>query len=263
MILAPAGIQLVAMIKKLKITTWNVRGLKGKAKRVHAEIRRLKPHISVLCETRIKPDSLKNSFDNGWGTLSWISNHEAHPGGRLVILWDSSAVSLSMLTSYPQYIDCSCKLYDGFTFDLTAVYGFNDDIGRSSLWSTISLKGTSCDKAWIALGDFNAVRRTGERVGKQIPTQRSMDDFNRAILEANLLEIDYKGTWFTWDNRQMGNDLVLSKIDRFFYNDLMLEKCSNIWGDISSTSISDHQIITTHLDIIIPKKKIPFKHINA
>lgn len=127
----------------------------------------------------------------------------------------------------------------------------------------ISWRGRSCDKAWIVLGYFNVVRRSRERVGKQPPSSSSMEDFNNCVMEANLFEMSYKGSWFIWDNRQIGDDPILSKIDRAFCNDSIMEKCSQSWAEITPTSISDHRILSVHMDLNIIMRKSPCRHINA
>lgn len=50
--------------------------------------------ICILCETRLKGNNINKFMGNGLGDLSFISNHDTHPGGRVVILWDPDLVSL-------------------------------------------------------------------------------------------------------------------------------------------------------------------------
>lgn len=61
----------------------------------------------------------------------------------------------------------------------------------------------------------------------------------------------------------MGRDLVLSKIDRVFYYQELLNKFDNAWVDIIPSSVSDHRLLCLHIDFSIPNKKIPFRHFNA
>lgn len=146
---------------------------------------------------------------------------------------------------------------------MTAVYGFNDPDGRTSLWNSISSVSRCINSPWIVLGDFNAIRVPGERRGKSSTQANDMDSFNDYLVDSNLLEADYKGMWFTWDNHQLGKDLVLSKIERVFFNQQLLDFFDNVWVDVFSNSVSDHRILVLHVDFVVPKLKIPFQHFNA
>lgn len=68
------------------LTSWNVRGLMNKTKKVQDELRRLKSVVYILCETRVREPNLKKVMSNGWFNWEWASNHQAHPGGRLIVL---------------------------------------------------------------------------------------------------------------------------------------------------------------------------------
>lgn len=47
---------------------------------------------------------------------------------------------------------------------------------------------------------------------------RAMEEFNAMVGIAELIEASYKGSFLTWDNIQLGENLVMSKIDRCFTN---------------------------------------------
>lgn len=72
---------------------------------------------------------------------------------------------------------------------------------------------------WIIIGEFNVVCFVDDHLSKQHPTPQSMDDFNSLVAYDEIFEMAYKGMWYTWENRQLGDDLVLSKIDWDFSND--------------------------------------------
>lgn len=79
-------------------------------------------------------------------------------------------------------------------------------------------------------GDFKAVQLVNERSGKIPPTPQSMDDFNKLITDVEIIEMAYKGTRFTWESRQLGNDTDLSKINRAFCNDQLSEDLFHCLG---------------------------------
>lgn len=131
--------------------------------------------------------------------------------------------------------------------------------GRVSLWKGIVSRSMSIYSPQLLLGDFNALRLVDERRGKVPPTQKSMEDFNRMVIKADLTEMSYIGLWFTWDHRQLGKDLILSKIDRGFCKEAVLKWSSNAWIEIISYSLRDHKLLCSHFDVTVAKRKAPLR----
>lgn len=61
----------------------------------------------------------------------------------------------------------------------------------------------------------------------------------------------------------MGADLILSKIDRAFSNDLFLMACDTAWIDIIPNQVSDHRILSVNISHSAIPRFYPFHHINA
>lgn len=128
---------------------------------------------------------------------------------------------------------------------------------------TIRKFHASISGSWILIGDFNAIWFMDERLGKQPPSLQGLEDFNNLIADSQILEMAYKGPWFAWENHQLGNDLVLSKIDRAFCIDQLLKSSANAWVEIKSNLVSNHKIIIVHLDLVRTARFSHFRHINA
>lgn len=111
--------------------------------------------------------------------------------------------------------------------------------------------------------DFNAVRVPDEKRGENPPIIRSMNGFNHMISTTKIIEMSYKGPWFTGDNRQLGKDSILSKIDRGFCNEVLLFKCTNNWIEIIASIVSDPKTLCAQLDFSLPAKRSLFRHMNA
>lgn len=251
------------MNSDLKILSWNVRGLRGKVKRVQEEVRRINASLCVLCETRLREKNVSMIMNKGWNRWSWVSNHQDHPGGRLIVLWNPDVVEITVMSSSAQFIHLMAEFESCCVF-ITAVYGLNDPSGRMSLWRDLCCLGGNINGPWIVLGDFNAIRNIDERRGEVVSSyDNDIDEFNCCLAEAGLLEAEYKGSWFTWDNHQLGRNLILSKIDRVFLNQSIVDMMDSTWVDVISNSISDHRILCLHLDIVVHAKRIPFRHFNA
>lgn len=100
----------------------------------------------------------------------------------------------------------------GRVFDMTMVYGFNDQAMRRTLWSDIKgIKG-SIKGAWAIMGDFNCMLNTNERIRTPVKLAE-LRDFRNCVVECEFQDLKSSGSFFTWNNKQRGDDRVWSKID--------------------------------------------------
>ncbi|KAK4734020.1 hypothetical protein R3W88_008281 [Solanum pinnatisectum] len=79
-------------------------------------------------------------------------------------------------------------------------------------------------------------------------------DFNECIQEANLTELPWKGDYYTWSNKQQGNDRIYRRIDKLLGNGEWMSK----WGteyDIISLPFRFFNIWASHnkFDSIVAK----------
>ncbi|KAK9705653.1 hypothetical protein RND81_07G073800 [Saponaria officinalis] len=127
------------------------------------------------------------------------------------------------------------------SYVVTFVYGLNDAPGRMELWDF--LRGASVQVPWVALGDFNCVRLSSERISDAPPNLAAMTDFNNAIYGADLSELNTIGHVFTWTNKQDGLDRKWMRLDRALVNSVWLSVFPSSYADASNASISDHSPI--------------------
>ncbi|KAL5791779.1 hypothetical protein ACOSP7_000373 [Xanthoceras sorbifolium] len=55
---------------------------------------------------------------------------------------------------------------------------------------------------WIIGGDFNEILRSEEKLGGLVRSHRAMDSFREVVDDCNLIDMGFKGSLFTWSNRQ-------------------------------------------------------------
>lgn len=67
------------------------------------------------------------------------------------------------------------------------------------------------------MADFNCVLRSEERIGRPV-TVAEIKDIKHCMEACELHDLRSTGSFFTWNNKQEGNDRVLSKIDRVVIN---------------------------------------------
>lgn len=71
--------------------------------------------------------------------MQWISNHAAHPGGRSLILWDSSHINVTIDFMSIQIINLLVYT-DDRKFLVSAIYAFNDEHCRTICRETLLIK---------------------------------------------------------------------------------------------------------------------------
>lgn len=91
----------------------------------------------------------------------------------------------------------------------------------------------------VNLGDFNSIVSTEDRLGGALVTAAECVDFKDALFHAQLQELQYVGWEFTWCNKQPTN-LIYTKIDGCFGNDLWLHNFSHVVVRILNSGCSDH-----------------------
>jgi len=105
-----------------------------------------------------------------------------HYLGQVLAIVDFRILSFSMCCNFK-------SLLDNFVWGLMGVYGLNDDIVRSALWS-------NWDVPWCLGGDFNVVRFPSERStrGRLTSAMTESSDF---IDSCNLIDHLLEGSRFT------------------------------------------------------------------
>lgn len=81
------------------------------------------------------------------------------------------------------------------------------------MWSHLLETMSSMASMWMIMEDFKAIWRLGEHRVHNPPSQSSTNDFNGALNDANLTEMDPIGSFFTWDNKRQDDENSMSRID--------------------------------------------------
>ena len=97
------------------------------------------------------------------------------------------------------------------------MYGLNDAKDKDELWKTIIKISGAIRGAWFIGGDFNNVLHMNERGGSAI-TLEEIAGFRNCVIDSGLEDHKSSGPFFTWSNKQEGEDRVFSKIDRVLAN---------------------------------------------
>ncbi|GAV92846.1 hypothetical protein CFOL_v3_36224, partial [Cephalotus follicularis] len=129
------------------------------------------------------------------------------------------------------------------TVQCSFVYGLCDRNARQTLWCEL----THCTDLfrqypWVIMGDFNVTRLGTEHSSSRLIT-KAMNEFNQAVLTAELEDLKSTGLFFTWSNMRSGAGSISKKLDR-------------------AMGISDHSPVTIHMRNRQEYRGRPFKFLN-
>ncbi|XP_057251762.1 uncharacterized protein LOC130591842 [Beta vulgaris subsp. vulgaris] len=163
---------------------------------------------------------------------------------------------------FAQYIHCEVihRAFGG-VFEATIVYGANDAAIREELWRDLERISQYVKEAWVIMGDFNCVLNLGERIGSAV-TLEEVAPFRKCIRICQVQDLPTSGPYFTWSNKQEGEQRVFLKIDRGLVNSKWLDKFSNAYALLILENISYHCACVLKLDNTLVEKARPFKLCN-
>ncbi|XP_060974179.1 uncharacterized protein LOC133039330 [Cannabis sativa] len=119
-------------------------------------------------------------------------------------------------------------------FFVAFVYGFNDEVGRRDLW-----------------GD--------ERIGSNVRCKNS-SEFWDYVNECHLKDVKYPGNFYTWCNKQIGDERIYSKIDRVLANPTWLNLHHTAEVIFQNEGLFDHSLAVLTIFTSPPGGKKPFRY---
>ena len=126
--------------------------------------------------------------------------------GRIWIIWDESWYDIKLINSSAQMIHCHInERSKGYQFNLTVVYGFNTLEQRKSLWNDLKMLAQNVSDPCLIIGDFNAILSPKDRLVGAPITLNDIRDFEECVKDMGITEVQWKGNYYTWTNKQIGN----------------------------------------------------------
>ncbi|XP_056688453.1 uncharacterized protein [Spinacia oleracea] len=177
-----------------------------------------KHHVGLvgLLEHKVKVSKLGNLYQNVFLNWCFTSNSSFHDGGRIVLAWNPSSFTVSILSVTSQLIHCSVQVVGSSQkFFCTFIYAFNESHKRLELWK--DLKTLYTQDPWIVCGDFNCIMAAEERIGALVRSGEIVD-ICECMHFCGMEDVKSPGNHFTWNNKHQGSARVFSKIDRVMEN---------------------------------------------
>ncbi|XP_056695492.1 uncharacterized protein [Spinacia oleracea] len=205
------------------IVSWNMRGINTQRKK-----------------NEVPPSKLGALYINMFSGWCFTTNSRVCKGGRVMIAWNPSTFTLTLLGISSQMIHCLVFPRNRKSeFFYTIVYAFNQSAERETLWRDLCVFGGNMCKPWDVMGDFKWVLNVDERVCAPVRHQ-SMIDFRNCVNCCGLEDVKSVGHFYTRNNKQEGIARVFSKIDRVMANDLWMQTFPSAEAGFLSEGLFDH-----------------------
>ncbi|XP_010684441.1 uncharacterized protein LOC104899000 [Beta vulgaris subsp. vulgaris] len=126
------------------------------------------------------------------------------------------------------------------------VYCSNDLAERMVMWEDLKRLKIR-NEPWVICGDFNNVVNFNERVGSNV-TLHEVEGIRRCLWDYEVQDMVSVGPFYTWSNKQEGEERVYSKIDRVFVNEGWMMEFKGAKAHFLPESISDHTPCIIHFE---------------
>ncbi|OVA05766.1 Endonuclease/exonuclease/phosphatase [Macleaya cordata] len=143
------------------------------------------------------------------------------------------------------------------------IYGEPNRSLRSTFWYDLTNQQFPRSNPWIILGDFNCLLCPDDKLGGRAWRDSDATDLNHFTTSWNLIDPGFTDPHFTWSNKKQGEDLVLERLERAFFN----QECARMFPDSRIDHLprisSDHSLIFVSCnpnDCNLPR---PFQFLTA
>ncbi|XP_030487085.2 uncharacterized protein LOC115704001 [Cannabis sativa] len=144
-----------------------------------------------------------------------------------------------------------------YKFVLSVVYAYNDEPGRKDLWT--ELRQVAQNDPWLVMGDCNDILAKEERIGNRVK-YRPSQDFIDCVSNCFLEDVKSCGNFYTWSNKQQGDDRIFSKIDRAMANLSWMDMFPNAEVNFINEEMMDHTPAVMTFYDMAPSGKKPFRY---
>ncbi|XP_062114228.1 uncharacterized protein LOC133825279 [Humulus lupulus] len=199
-------------------------------------------------------------YSNLFSNWCFTNNNPWLDKGRIVVAWLPILFTVNISLCTAQVIHCVVHpRQKQDRFEVTFVYGFNEDKKRGQLWMDLEEISLQIQGPWIVMGDFNDILFSNERVGRG-STKSPTQDFRDCVAKCSLDDLKYSGIFYTWNNKQKPEDRVFSKLDRALVNPQWTDCFQFSEANFLPEGSFDHSpiLVSIYQDVISGKK--PFRY---
>ncbi|EEF46527.1 conserved hypothetical protein [Ricinus communis] len=96
----------------------------------------------------------------------------------------------------------------------TFCYGEPTKEFREEVWKRISSLKPPPHSSLVCVGDFSSIVSPSEKKGGRRPDDKQLQLFSDFVNRNELIDVGFKGTMYTWSNKQLGDKCVMERLDR-------------------------------------------------
>lgn len=135
-------------------------------------------------------------------------------GGGLWLLWnDTISVKIVEVSEF-FIIAVIQKDPNSQPWMFIGVYGDCVDHQNETIWTRIEFHILNSGYPVCAMGDFNSITNSKEKVGGSKEVKKKHKKFREFVQRSGLVDLGYGGPAYTWANNQRGKKLILERLDR-------------------------------------------------
>lgn len=111
-------------------------------------------------------------------------------------------------------------------------------------------------------GDFNAVLSEEDKTNGRPVTHAETKDFSEWLVDMSLTTMRSKGSQYSWTNKSIGDQRILSRIDWSIVNEEWIDKYPQVEAIYVAPSLSDHCPILIECITSVTGKGKSFRFLN-
>ena len=134
--------------------------------------------------------------------------------------WDPTTLKVDIMLCTRQLIHLAFQPDNGHPLHYSFVYSFHDKHECRQFFQHLfqQLGFVPGNGPGLLLGDFDCVANPYKRLGQPVSLHKLLT-LRQCMTQGNLHDMKSNGRFFTWNNKQVGNKRVFSKIDIALCND--------------------------------------------
>jgi len=245
------------------IISWNIRGLnsKGKQRYMKEKLKKDRPSIMILQETKISVQQLEGIISNSKLQYKVMGQDAIESAGGIAILWNPNEIIFEDWTSMTRILIGMGRIVGTKErVVISGVYGPHIPGERENFIKNMQvIQRLYSETAWIVGGDFNLIRSLEEKKGGIRKPDQYMEMFNDMICNLRLVDTPTINRVYTWNNRRRGKNQISSRLDRFLVSETIMNRDVFIETRIMPSLGSDHWPIRLEVDIKSNLGKKPFR----
>lgn len=127
-----------------------------------------------------------------------------------------------------------------YFFLLTLAYNLSHYDDKPRFWDSLQCLATAHSKSWLIFGDFNSVALQSEKRGGCPFASSLIGGLRHFITSCGLVDLNFHGNPFTWNNRRGGCTNIRERLDRCLANQKWQVQYPNASVLHSPAVASDH-----------------------